>query len=46
MKETFWKFGPISFLKVGVVWSLDLFDRVGLYGIGWRHIAARRVIAK
>lgn len=32
--------GPVSFLRVGVVWSLDI-GRVGIYGIGWRMIRGR-----
>lgn len=40
MTEVFWSFGPVAFLRVGIVWALDL-GPVGLYGIGWRYIAGR-----
>ncbi len=29
-------FGPIAWLIVGKVWSVDFFDRLGIWGIGWR----------
>lgn len=34
--------GPIAWLIVGKVWSVDFFDRVGIYGVGW-IIAFRKV---
>lgn len=34
-------FGPITHLRVGCVWTLDLGSRFGLYGIGWRKIGWR-----
>lgn len=32
---TFITFGPVSFLRVGPVWSLDVW-RCGVFGQGWR----------
>lgn len=36
-------FGPFTLLRVGVIWSLDIGSRFGLWGIighsiGWRRI--------
>lgn len=35
-------FGPITLLRVGVMWVLDI-GPVGLFGIGWRKIGFRRI---
>ena len=42
MNELYLTLGPISLLRVGRVWSIDL-GRVGIYGIGWRHVKMRRL---
>ena len=42
MTEFYATIGPLSFLRVGRVWSIDL-GRFGIYGIGWRHVRARRI---
>lgn len=34
--------GPIAFLRVGRVWSLDLTATFGIYGVG-RHWRFRRI---
>ena len=41
MDEYIWKLGPISFLRAGAIWALDI-GPVGIFGIGWRKIACRR----
>lgn len=35
--------GPVSLLRVGIVWVLDLTPTFGLWGIGWRKIGWRRI---
>jgi len=36
-------FGPIVFLRIGRVWSLDLTATFGIFGIGWRFVRCRRI---
>lgn len=36
-------FGPIVFLRVGRVWSLDVTATFGIYGIGLRRVRCRRI---
>lgn len=39
--EAAWSLGPIGYLRIGRLWSLDLW-RVGLVGVGWQ-VTFRRV---
>lgn len=34
MDEIFWSIGPISFLRVGRIWAIDI-GRASIFGIGW-----------
>ena len=43
MKEFIITIGPVSFLRVGRVWSFDLTDSFGFWGIGLQRIGWRRI---